>query len=100
MGARVNYKYGAAQLNVNSKDGKVVINPTHIEYKLPGEYVIPKRQGKLTPSKMTVRDFATGGLPKLTLIKDLTDAEKRKLSVYELLTTVEEFITPWDKMTY
>ena len=34
--ARVTHKYGAPQINVNPKDGKVIVNPSPDDYILPG----------------------------------------------------------------
>ena len=40
IGARVTDKYGAPQLNVNSKDGKVLVNPSPQDYKLPRHFIM------------------------------------------------------------
>ena len=43
IGGRVTQKYGAPQLNVNPKDGQVIVNPSPFDYKLPVKYVIPSQ---------------------------------------------------------
>ena len=39
IGARITSKYGTPQLNVNPKDGKVIVNPSPRQYKLPAEWL-------------------------------------------------------------
>ena len=64
QGAKLTRKYGDPQLNVNPKDGKVIVDPSHQCYKLPGHFVNTKGPVQQKLSAITkpspVRDLNTG----------------------------------------
>ena len=88
FGARVTQKYGSPQLNVNSSEGSIIVNPSSQLYKLP---VFESAQAEV-PSK--------AAKPVVSIIGDLSNDSKDKLGITELEAQVIRIITPCKDMTY